>query len=97
MKWNLCLPGRNVITRFTAAGDTAIQRALTQYDGIDTVRNFLNHGDVRFFNILISHADINTISWVHFVFCAGNDSVNVSVNHSHIVLCKEVTNMEFLS
>ncbi len=37
--------------RFTAAGDTAIQRVLTEYDGIDTVRNFINQGDVRFFNL----------------------------------------------
>lgn len=37
--------------KFTAAGDTAIQRVLTEYDGIDTVREFLAKGDVRFFNI----------------------------------------------
>lgn len=37
--------------KFTAAGDTAIQRVLTEYDGIDTVRDFLNQGDVRFFNL----------------------------------------------
>ncbi len=37
--------------KFTAAGDTAIQRVLTEYDGIDKVRSFLNQGDVRFFNL----------------------------------------------
>lgn len=37
--------------RFTAAGDTAIQRVLAQYDGIDMVRDFINQGDVRFFNL----------------------------------------------
>ncbi len=37
--------------KFTAAGDTAIQRVLTEYDGIDAVRSFLNQGDVRFFNL----------------------------------------------
>lgn len=36
--------------KFTAAGDTAIQRVLTEYDGIDTIRDFINRGDVRFFN-----------------------------------------------
>ncbi|MBR2021609.1 MAG: CapA family protein, partial [Clostridia bacterium] len=37
--------------RFTAAGDTAIQRVLTEYDGIDTIRDFINRGDARFFNL----------------------------------------------
>ena len=37
--------------KFTAAGDTAIQRVLTEYDGIDEVRSFINQGDVRFFNL----------------------------------------------
>lgn len=37
--------------KFTAAGDTAIQRVLTEYSGIDEVRGFLNQGDVRFFNL----------------------------------------------
>lgn len=37
--------------RFTAVGDTAIQRMLTEYDGIETVRDFINQGDVRFFNL----------------------------------------------
>lgn len=37
--------------RFTAVGDTAIQRVLTEYDGINTVREFINKGDVRFFNL----------------------------------------------
>ena len=37
--------------RFTAAGDTAIQRVLTEYDGIDKIRDFINRGDVRFFNL----------------------------------------------
>ena len=37
--------------KFTAAGDTAIQRMLTEYSGIDTIRNFISQGDVRFFNL----------------------------------------------
>lgn len=37
--------------KFTAAGDSAIQRVLTEYSGIDTVRDFINQGDVRFFNL----------------------------------------------
>ena len=37
--------------RFTAAGDTAIQRVLTEYNGIDDVRDFIKCGDVRFFNL----------------------------------------------
>ena len=37
--------------RFTAAGDTAIQRVLTEYDGIDEIINFINRGDARFFNL----------------------------------------------
>lgn len=37
--------------RFTAVGDTAIQRVLTEYNGIDEVRGFINRGDVRFFNL----------------------------------------------
>ena len=37
--------------RFTAAGDTAIQRVLTEYDGIKEIKDFINRGDVRFFNL----------------------------------------------
>ena len=37
--------------KFTAAGDTAIQRVLTEYNGFDTVKDFINQGDVRFFNL----------------------------------------------
>ena len=37
--------------RFTAVGDTAIQRVLAEYDGFDAVREFINRGDVRFFNL----------------------------------------------
>ncbi len=37
--------------RFTAVGDTAIQRVLTEYDGIETIREYINQGDVRFFNL----------------------------------------------
>lgn len=37
--------------RFTAAGDIAIQRVLTKYDGFEAIRDFINQGDVRFFNL----------------------------------------------
>lgn len=37
--------------KFTAAGDTAIQRVLTDYEGIDAVKSFIAQGDVRFFNL----------------------------------------------
>ncbi len=37
--------------KFTAAGDAAIQRMLTEYEGIAPVRDFINKGDVRFFNL----------------------------------------------
>ncbi len=37
--------------KFTAVGDTVIQRVLTQYSGIDAVRDYINQGDVRFFNL----------------------------------------------
>ena len=36
--------------KFTAVGDTVIQRVLTQYNGFDAVRDYINQGDVRFFN-----------------------------------------------
>lgn len=37
--------------KFTAVGDTVIQRVLTEYSGFDVVRNYINQGDVRFFNL----------------------------------------------
>ncbi len=37
--------------KFTAVGDAAIQRALTEYDGIAPVRQQIMRGDVRFFNL----------------------------------------------
>ena len=37
--------------KFTAVGDTAIQRVLTEYDGIEEIRKFIKQGDVRFFNL----------------------------------------------
>ena len=49
--------------KFTAAGDTAIQRVLTEYDGIESVRNFLAKGDVRFFNL---ETTVNKDNWMMF-------------------------------
>ena len=37
--------------KFTAVGDTAIQRMLTDYDGIDEIVSYISQGDVRFFNL----------------------------------------------
>ncbi len=37
--------------KFTAAGDTAIQRMLVDYDGIDVIKEQIARGDVRFFNL----------------------------------------------
>ena len=37
--------------KFTAAGDMAIQRTLTEYDCFQVVKDFINQGDVRFFNL----------------------------------------------
>ncbi len=37
--------------KFTAAGDAAIQKLLTEYDGIDEIRAQIFRGDVRFFNL----------------------------------------------
>ena len=37
--------------KFTAVGDTVIQRVLTEYSGFDIVRAYINQGDVRFFNL----------------------------------------------
>ncbi len=37
--------------KFTAAGDCAIQRLLTDYDGSDIIKNYIAQGDVRFFNL----------------------------------------------
>ena len=37
--------------KFTAVGDTAIQRVLTKYDGIDEITSYISQGDVRFFNL----------------------------------------------
>ncbi len=37
--------------KFTAAGDTAIQRLLVDYDGIDDIKQQIARGDVRFFNL----------------------------------------------
>ncbi len=37
--------------KFTAAGDAAIQRMLTDYDGIDEITKQISRGDVRFFNL----------------------------------------------
>ncbi len=37
--------------KVTACGDTAIQRMLTDYDGIDTVKRYIARGEVRFFNL----------------------------------------------
>lgn len=40
--------------KFTAVGDTAIQRVLTEYNGIDSVRDFISQGDARFFNLEVT-------------------------------------------
>ncbi len=40
--------------KFTAAGDTAIQRVLTDYNGIEKVKEFISQGDARFFNLEVT-------------------------------------------
>ena len=37
--------------KFTAAGDTAIQRVLTDYEGMAPVKEFIARGQARFFNL----------------------------------------------
>ena len=40
--------------KFTAVGDTAIQRVLTEYNGIEPVREFISQGDAKFFNLEVT-------------------------------------------
>lgn len=40
--------------KFTAVGDTAIQRVLTEYNGIEHVREFISQGDAKFFNLEVT-------------------------------------------
>ncbi len=37
--------------KFTAAGDTAIQRFLPEYDGFSEIKDYIAQGDARFFNL----------------------------------------------